>query len=232
AGLRAPRLRQADLACLGCAACLADLRVVQDSLRAAGAARQAFGELQSLIWQAETFGFHAASLEVRQHSAVHARALSEIEAGGELSAQTTEGLATLRAVGGIQARVGVDACRRDVGSFTRSAADIAAVYRLGRPGPASGPPPGLYRVPPVENGAPVVAGMRKLEPVAAGLAAEGGRGGGWGGLEVMLGYSDSAKELGPVSAPLALYDAQERLARWAGANGVRLTLFHGRGGAL
>ena len=48
----------------------------------------------------------------------------------------------------------------------------------------------------------------------------------------MLGYSDSAKELGPVSATLALYDAQERLAQWAAERDVRLTLFHGRGGAL
>src|SRR5579863_7203127 len=48
----------------------------------------------------------------------------------------------------------------------------------------------------------------------------------------MLGYSDSAKELGPVSATLALYDAQERLARWAAEHDIRLTLFHGRGGAL
>ena len=48
----------------------------------------------------------------------------------------------------------------------------------------------------------------------------------------MLGYSDSAKELGPVSATLALYDAQERLTRWAAERGIRLTLFHGRGGAL
>ena len=42
------------------------------SLAAAGAARQAYGELQHLIWQAETFGFHLAELEVRQHSQVHA----------------------------------------------------------------------------------------------------------------------------------------------------------------
>src|SRR5262249_24051212 len=55
---------------------------------------------------------------------------------------------------------------------------------------------------------------------------------GRGHLEVMLGYSDSAKELGPVSATLALYDAQERLAGWAAQRDVRLTLFHGRGGAL
>ena len=48
----------------------------------------------------------------------------------------------------------------------------------------------------------------------------------------MLGYSDSAKELGPVSATLRLFAAQQRLARWAEVNDIRLTLFHGRGGAL
>jgi phosphoenolpyruvate carboxylase len=236
--LRATRLRQADLAYPDCAPFLADLRMVQESLRAAGAGRQAFGELQSLIWQAETFGFHAASLEVRQHSAVHARALSEIEAGGELSAQTTEVLATLRAVGWIQGRFGVAACRRYVVSFTRSAADIAAVYRLARLAVRSGPPPVLDVVPLFESGEDlqnatrVLDGMLELDPVAERLAEERGRGGGWGRLEVMLGYSDSAKELGPVSATLALYDAQARLASWAAANKVQLTLFHGRGGAL
>ena len=51
-------------------------------------------------------------------------------------------------------------------------------------------------------------------------------------LEVMLGYSDSAKESGPLSATLALFDAQAGLAAWAVRNGVALTLFHGRGGAL
>ena len=48
----------------------------------AGAARQAFGELQHLLWQAETFGFHLAELEIRQHSAVHARALRELAPAG------------------------------------------------------------------------------------------------------------------------------------------------------
>ena len=48
----------------------------------------------------------------------------------------------------------------------------------------------------------------------------------------MLGYSDSAKELGPVGATLRLFRAQAALAAWAAAHGVALTLFHGRGGAL
>jgi phosphoenolpyruvate carboxylase len=230
--VRATRLRQADLAYPSCDAFLADLRLVQDSLAGAGAGRQAFGELQNLVWQAETFGFHAASLEVRQHSAVHERALREIEAGGDLSAQTAEVLATMRAIGWIQGRFGVAACHRYVVSFTRSAADVAAVYRLAALAVRSGPPAVVDVVPLFESGADLAAathvldGMLDLAPVAERLAACGRR------LEVMLGYSDSAKELGPVSATLALYDAQERLARWAAGRDIRLTLFHGRGGAL
>ena len=235
--VRATRLRQADLAYAGCGAFLADLRLVQRSLAGAGAGRQAFGELQNLIWQAETFGFNAASLEVRQHSAVHERALREAEAGGELSAETTEVLATMRAIGWIQGRFGVAACHRYVVSFTRSAADVAAVYRLAELAVRRGPPPVLDVIPLFESGADlanatrVLDGMLDLAPVAGRLAGAGGREGGRG-LEVMLGYSDSAKELGPVSATLALYDAQERLARWAADRDVPLTLFHGRGGAL
>jgi phosphoenolpyruvate carboxylase len=68
--------------------------------------------------------------------------------------------------------------------------------------------------------------MLALPEVAERLAASGRQ------LEAMLGYSDSAKELGPASATLRLFDAQARLAAWAAAHDVRLTLFHGRGGAL
>ncbi len=51
-------------------------------------------------------------------------------------------------------------------------------------------------------------------------------------LEVMLGYSDSSKDVGPVAANLALYEAQAKISTWAQAEGIELTLFHGRGGAL
>src|SRR5262249_31441026 len=51
-------------------------------------------------------------------------------------------------------------------------------------------------------------------------------------LEVMLGYSDSAKELGPASATFRLFEAQAALAAWSAEHDIRLTLFHGRGGAL
>ena len=130
--VQATRLRQADLAYPDCAAFLADLRLVQRSLargrrRAAGVRGAAEPDLAG-----GDVRVPRASLEVRQHSAVHARAHREIVADGELSAQTVEVLATLRAVAWIQGRFGVDACHRYVVSFTRSADDVAMVYRLAR----------------------------------------------------------------------------------------------------
>jgi phosphoenolpyruvate carboxylase len=256
--INATRVRHADLAYPGPAAFLTDLRIVQQALADAGAAKQAHGELQNLIWQAETFGFHLAGLEVRQHSEVHAHALAELRPAGRpgseysvgppgsehsagppgaapaapLSGPTEEVLATFRAVAWVQDRYGVDACRRYVVSFTRSAADIAAVHELARYAMAGGRPPVLDVVPLFESAADlanapdVLTGMIALPEVAERLAASGRE------LEAMLGYSDSAKELGPASATLRLFDTQARLAAWAAANGVRLTLFHGRGGAL
>jgi phosphoenolpyruvate carboxylase len=53
-----------------------------------------------------------------------------------------------------------------------------------------------------------------------------------GHQEVMLGYSDSAKEAGRLSADWALYRAQEALVAACEQGGVRLTLFHGRGGSI
>ncbi|MGW2192159.1 phosphoenolpyruvate carboxylase, partial [Streptosporangium sp. NPDC001682] len=201
----------------------------QESLVAAGARRQAYGELQHLIWQVETFGFHLAELEVRQHSQVHAAALEEI-AAGRTSERTEEVLATIRTIAWIQERFGVSACSRYVVSFTRSADDIAAVHALAAHALGERAPR-LDVVPLFESGADlaaaptVLSGMLEIPEVQARLADDRR-------LEVMLGYSDSAKELGPAAATLKLYEAQEALAAWSAEHDVPLTLFHGRGGAL
>ena len=50
--------------------------------------------------------------------------------------------------------------------------------------------------------------------------------------EVMIGYSDSAKDAGFMSANWAQYRAQEELTTIAQQHGVQLTLFHGRGGSI
>lgn len=229
--LAATRSRDADFGYPRAADFLHELRVLQDSLVTAGAPRQAFGELQQLIWQVNSFGFHLAELEIRQHSSVHAKALEEVLSGGELSDQTEEVLATLRVIGQIQQRFGPDACRRYVVSFTRNAGDLAAVYELADAA-LDGRPIELDVVPlfetgeDLQNSVEVLDNAIQLTRVRHRLTANDRR------FEVMLGYSDSAKDVGPVSATLALYDAQARITAWAQRNAIRLTLFHGRGGAL
>jgi phosphoenolpyruvate carboxylase len=236
--LRATRIRAHAAKTIGagiaypCAAELvSDLRLVQGSLAAAGAPRQAYGELQHLIWQAQTFGFHLAELEVRQHSQVHAEALAAVRAKARLSPKAREVLETLGTIATVQERFGPDACRRYVVSFTRSVDDIAAVYELAEHA-TGGTPPVLDVIPLFEtvddlNAAPaMMEEMLRLAPVKRRLAATGRS------LEVMLGYSDSTKEVGPMSATLALYQAQSELTAWAKRRHIRLTMFHGRGGAL
>jgi phosphoenolpyruvate carboxylase len=229
--IRATRTGDAKRKFARAAGLLEDLQIAQASLAAAGAVRLAYGELQNLIWQVETFGFHLAELEVRQHSLIHAHALTEVRSGGKRSAATREVLDTLGAMAALQAGFGPEACRRYVVSFTRDVDDIAAVYELARHA-TGGIAPILEVIPLFETVADlrrspaVMDAMLKLGHVRRRLARSGRR------LEVMLGYSDSTKEVGPLTATLALYHAQEELTRWAARNGLRLTLFHGRGGAL
>jgi phosphoenolpyruvate carboxylase len=224
ARLRATRLGVGPDAYACARELLDDLRTVQDSLAAAGAKHLASGELQHLVWQAETFGFHLAELEVRQHSRVHDKALTD-------SGQVGDVLETMRTIASLQQRFGVDACRRYIVSFTRSAEDIAAVYDLARRAEPDKPPvldvvPLFETLDDLARATDVMDEVVELAPVRDRINANSGR------IEVMLGYSDSAKEAGPLPATLALHDAQAALTRWARQRRLVLTIFHGRGGAL
>ncbi|HEX5515493.1 MAG TPA: phosphoenolpyruvate carboxylase, partial [Gammaproteobacteria bacterium] len=53
-----------------------------------------------------------------------------------------------------------------------------------------------------------------------------------GHQEVMIGYSDSGKDAGHLTASWALYQTQEQLVAACRRAGIRLTLFHGRGGTI
>lgn len=53
-----------------------------------------------------------------------------------------------------------------------------------------------------------------------------------GKQEVMIGYSDSGKDAGRLSAAWQLYKTQEELVRVSKQSGVKLTMFHGRGGTV
>ena len=244
---------------------LADLALVQASLVAAGDARAAYGELQQLIWLVQTFGFHLAELEVRQHSAVHEAALVELltdvegvadpraaardaayldrlatagwpagvagRRAADVSPATAEVLDTLRVMSWLQERWGSRSCGRYIVSFSQSAAHLVAVRALARLA-VGDRPLRLDVVPLFETGADLERSRETLQDwVALASTRE------WLGVvdrnvEIMLGYSDSAKDVGPASATLTLDAAQQRLVSWAERHDVRLTLFHGRGGSL
>ena len=215
---------------------LADLRVVQRSLAQAGAVRAAYGPVQTLIWQVESFGFHMVETEFRQHSVVHSRALADIvEHGihGDLQPMTREVLDTFRALGSIQKRYGMKAARRYIISFTKSAQNIADVYKLNKLAfahkkdvPQIDVIPLFEQLEDLENCTDVLEGMLQIGDVQERLAQTGRR------MEVMLGYSDSSKDAGPTTATLALHAAEERIVAWAKKNDIDLVLMHGRGGAV
>ena len=234
--LEATITRTADIMYANAGELLRDLRVVQDSLVHAGAVREAYGPLQRLIWQVETFGFHMVEMEFRQHSLVHARALEDLRAhgrDGELDAMTLEVLETFRAIGNIQRRNGVKAASRYIISFTKSAQDVANVYELSRLAfaheadvPTLDVIPLFEQAEDLEHATDILTKMIRLPEVQRRLDQNDRR------LEVMLGYSDSAKDAGPTSATIMLHTAQERIAAWARDNYIDLTLMHGRGGAV
>jgi phosphoenolpyruvate carboxylase len=237
----------------------ADLVVLDQALRAAGFATIAGQDLRDALRRVDVFGFHLASLDLRQHSGVHDRVVAELlERGGRpgylerdeagrrailgdvlaqpiapirdrepLGADAREVLATLDVVGRARRELGARACERYVVSFTREVSDLLEVVFLAR---AAGLAPGELRpVPLLEqledlDRAEQIATETLAHPVLATELA--------GELEVMIGYSDSGKQVGYVASSMALRRAQLALVAATSRAGVLLTVFHGRGGAL
>ncbi len=229
-----------------------ELRTVQAALVSDGLGRIAWGDIADLRWQLATFGFHLASLEVRQHAAVHAAALAALDAGAGATTEVAPGvvlgevIASFRAMARIQARFGEAACHRYVISFSTRPEHVLAVLELARragdPELLGGDPVALGELPAATPALDVVP----LLESAAGLDDAGGfldrllsdpgyrehLAGRSGGQEVMLGYSDSSKESGFLASNWSLHQAQGALVTMARRHGVELTLFHGRGGAI
>ncbi|MFI5226857.1 MAG: phosphoenolpyruvate carboxylase, partial [Candidatus Limnocylindrales bacterium] len=229
----------------------AELAVVQEALAQDGLARVAWGDVADLRWQVATFGFHLAGLEVRQHAAVHRAALAALLDGRPADTVLAEGVtlaevvASLRAMGRIQARHSLEACRRYVVSFTAGVDDVAAVLELARlagdPATLAGDPtladlpavsPQLDVVPLLETAAALDAAEAFLDRLLATPAYRAHLATRDDIQEVMLGYSDSSKESGFVASNWLLHGALQGLVRAAARHDIRLILFHGRGGSI
>ena len=191
----------------------ADLAVVDRSLREHGGTRIADGRLARLRRRVELFGLHVTKLDVRLHA-------------DELAERSPRVGETFAAIVRAQERHGAEALDTVVVSGTRGPADVLAVVELAEEAGARVSPVPLFETIHDLREAPAIVAALLDEPrFARGVEDRGGR------VEVMVGYSDSGKDGGYLTAQWEIHRAQERLAALAAERGIELTIFHGRGGS-
>jgi phosphoenolpyruvate carboxylase len=176
------------------------------------------GALARLLCQVRTFGFHLAALDVR------------------LSAQDLRGAdeppAAFAAIAKGLREYGPQALGSVIVSMVERPSDVlAALELMRRAGIGCGELPTLPLVPLFEtvedlDRAQTTMATLYEEPMYAEQLAACSR-----NQEIMLGYSDSAKDGGFLASQWELYSAQERLLADADARGIELRFFHGRGGS-
>ena len=222
---------------------IGDLESLRASLAENRGLRIARTLVDPLIVQVRTFGLHLHTLDIRQHARVHAAALQEAVADtvglvlpGTLSAQTASVLETFRVVSEIKNGCSPEVIRHYVISGAASVEDVLAVVRLARLGgvqvEGSGRDPGLMPVPLFES----IEDLRQAPAICREL---------WNRQdyrnllstwdnwqEVMLGYSDSNKDGGMLTSTWEIFRAHRDLHVVAREAGVKLRLFHGRGGTV
>ena len=250
---------------------IADLDVIGDSLRAHHGLALTRPRLNTLRRAADIFGFHLATLDMRQSSDVHERVIAELfkvaglaedyrqldeqQKRALLSAElaqprllrspyvsysdeTVSELGVLRAAREIRIAFGDRAIRNYIISHTETVSDLLEVLLLQRE-------TGLLRVLPdgrLESGVMVIPLFETIPDLRHAPEIMDG----WLSLpavrdlvkhqhslqEVMLGYSDSNKDGGFLTSNWSLYKAEIALVEVFARHGVKLRLFHGRGGTV
>ncbi|GAA5415688.1 phosphoenolpyruvate carboxylase [Paraliobacillus ryukyuensis] len=252
-------------------ALLNDLYMIQNSLEQHHPNKTPIKLLRKVIRQVNVFGFHLATLDIRNHSGEHETALAEIlrdvniapdykaldEEGkldvlikvledprplisiyDEFSAETQEMINTFRMIKEVKDTFGERAIEVYLISMTASVSDLLEVLVFAKE-------VGLYRVYPdghvksrlhvaplletiddLKHGPDMIKHLFSIPLYRRHLQARGDL------QEIMLGYSDSSKDGGTLTANWELYQAQEEIHSIASSFNVKLKYFHGRGGSL
>ena len=193
---------------------LVDLELMDASLRANRGARIADGSLADLRRRVELCGFHVAKLDVRLHA-------------NQLAAPDERVHETFRAVRAARARHGARALDTIIVSGTAGPGDILRALELTRAdvGDDLSLVPLFETIADLRQAPATMTALLDDERFGALVERRGRR------LEVMLGYSDSGKDGGYITAAWETYRAQESLAALAAEREIELTIFHGRGGS-
>jgi len=249
---------------------LADLDVVDRSLRSYGSGVLADDRLARLREAVHVFGFHLSGLDMRQNSDVHEEVVAELLAwagvhpdyrslpepdrvellaaelatrrpltkdDAALSELARKELDIVAAAARAVHLFGPQAIPNYIISMCQSVSDmLEAAIILKEAGllDASGDEPyapvGIVplfeTIDDLQRGSSILEAALDLPLYRAVVSARGDS------QEVMLGYSDSNKDGGYLAANWALYRAELDLVESARKTGIRLRLFHGRGGTV
>ena len=254
---------------------LSDLKKIEASLVSQGAKALSDRRLRGLIRTAEVFGFHLATVDLRQSSDMHEAVLAELLHAAliekeysslsegkkrELLLSLLKDPRPLRAVGHsysdfalseiaifemtkkMRELFGKEAIRHYIISHTETVSDLLEVLVLqkevglmhGVLGKQSSADlivvPLFETIEDLRNAAPIMRDFYALSGVLDIVTRSGAE------QDIMLGYSDSNKDGGIVTSNWELYCAEIALVQvfepLEAKHGVRLRLFHGRGGTV
>ena len=249
---------------------LADLDVVDESLRSNGSAVLADDRLCRLRESVRVFGFHLSGLDMRQNSDVHEEVIAELFAWAgvhddyaslsepervellaaelgtrrplvrpeaDLSELARKELGIVMAAARAVHVFGPQAVPNYIISMCQSVSDMLEPAILlkeaglldasgDQPHAAVGIVPLFETIDDLQRGSSILEAALDLPLYRALVTARGDS------QEVMLGYSDSNKDGGYLAANWALYRAELDLVESARKTGIRLRLFHGRGGTV
>ena len=246
-----------------------DLDTISDSL-ALHAPALADGRLANLRYAVDIFGFHLASIDLRQNADVHEVVVAELLSKGlvhgdylacdessrisillaelanprplrikteQYSDVTVGELDVFEAAATINRQYGSDAVPNAIISKAQSVSDLLEVALLlketGSLTTANGQPqlhvaivPLFETIEDLHRAETIMRAAFALPLYRNWLASRGQL------QEIMLGYSDSNKDGGYLTANWHLYSAQRSLVSLARETGIRIRLFHGRGGTV
>jgi phosphoenolpyruvate carboxylase len=234
---------------------LADFTIMRDSLLAHNGQLIAGGLLERLTRAITAFGLTHATMDIREHSDAHRKLLTQ--AIGEFDTKKLseslddsknpdltrlddvgkKTLSTFIAINDLIKRFGPEVIETYIISMTKSADDVIAAALIGKYA-------GLISLVPGQEFAQIgfaplletVAELRSADVILENLLSNPQyrqivnlRG---NIQEVMLGYSDSNKDAGITTSQWEIHKAQRKLRDVAIKHGVKLRLFHGRGGSV
>ena len=239
---------------------IADVEIIADSLRANKGRNAGLFAVQRLLRRAQTFGFHVATLDVRQNALVHRRVIGEalqedswleltsddrtqrLEEAlerresplGALSSEGRRTLAVFQTIAHCRRKYGRDSIGPYIVSMAHGPDDVLSVLLLakwGHLGPKGEAVP-LDIAPLFETVEDLERAPEIMEQLLADERYRDHLRGRGDRQVIMIGYSDSHKDGGIAAARWSLQKAQQALVEMMRRHRVELTLFHGRGGTI